>query len=356
MASNDSCIEDTVSFTSDNIAAAAPEIVQAMAQACQGNAQPYGGDALTQNVEAQLKAIFECDLQLFLVPTGSAANAISLAALTPPWGAILCHQESHINNDECGAPEFFTAGAKLIAVAGTHGKLDPQALTQAARNKRGDVHSVEPTTVSITQATEVGSIYALDELNEIGQICRNEGLKLHMDGARFANALSALGCTPAEMTWKAGVDVLSFGATKNGSLCAEAIILFDKSYAQEIAFRRKRGGHLLSKMRFLSAQMHAYLADDLWLTNARHANLMAARLAAGLSALSRVSLIAPTESNIIFCRMPTKMIAALQQQGFQFYHDRWGDGIVRLVTSFATTQAQVDTFIAAAAQLNQNTD
>ncbi|KJZ09765.1 threonine aldolase [Marinomonas sp. S3726] len=341
-------------FTSDNIAGASTQVLEALVAASVGAAQPYGADEYTQSMEARLRDIFECDLNVFLVPTGSAANGLSLATLTPPWGAVLCHKDSHINNDECGAPEFYTSGAKLVEVAGDNAKISAAALRIAAQNKIGDVHSVQPSCVSITQATESGSLYSLAEVQEIGGICRDHGLKYHMDGARFANALVALDCTPAQMTWQAGVDILSFGATKNGVLAAEAIIVFDTSLSKELAFRRKRGGHLTSKMRLLSAQMDAYLKDDLWLNNAKHANAMAARLAHGLSDIQGVELMDQTQANIIFCRMPEVVIQGLQEQGFRFYHDRWGKGIVRLVTAFATAQEEVDAFIEASRQLSFN--
>lgn len=338
-------------FTSDNIAGASKEVIEALVAASIGAAQPYGADEYTLSMEARLREIFECDLSVLLVPTGSAANALALATLTPPWGAVLCHKESHINNDECGAPEFYTAGAKLVDVAGDNAKLDSKALRIAARVKIGDVHSVQPTSVSITQATESGSLYSVEEVQEIGQICRDNNLKLHMDGARFANALVALNCTPAQMTWQAGVDILSFGATKNGVLAAEAIIVFDKSLVTELAFRRKRGGHLLSKMRFLSAQMDAYLTNGLWLKNATHANVMANRLGQGLASIEGIELLCETQANIIFCRLPDPAIQGLLAQGFRFYHNRWGQGVVRLVTSFATATEEVDAFIKSARQL-----
>lgn len=341
------------SFTSDNVPGACSQVLEAMVAASAGLAQPYGADEHTLSMEARFKAIFECDLSVFLVPTGSAANSLSLATLTPPWGAVLCHQESHINNDECGAPEFYTGGAKLVSVAGDNAKLNPDALRHAAQVKIGDVHSVQPSCVSITQATESGSLYSLSEIQEIGQICRDNGLKYHMDGARFANALVALDCTPAQMTWKAGVDVLSFGATKNGVFAAEAIILFDNSLAKELAFRRKRGGHLLSKMRLLSAQMDAYLQNDLWLNNAKHANAMADRLVQGLAEVEGVELLDNTQANIIFCRLPQTMIDNLIQEGFHFYANRWGPGVVRLVTSFASKEREVDAFITSCHQLSR---
>ncbi|WP_293264725.1 low specificity L-threonine aldolase [Neptunomonas sp.] len=340
-------------FTSDNVAGASVEVLKAIVSCSTGAAQPYGADEHTVNVEKRLAEIFECDLSVFLVPTGSAANGLSLAALNPPWGSILCHADSHINNDECGAPEFFSAGAKLVAVSGDNAKLNLQALRVAALHKVGDVHSVQPTSVSITQATETGSVYTLQEIQNISQVCRETDLKLHMDGARFANALVSLNCTPAEMTWKAGVDVLSFGATKNGVLAAEAVVLFDQSYAGELAFRRKRGGHLFSKMRILSAQIEAYLANDLWIKNARHANAMATRLSQGLSVINEIELFGVVEANIIFCRFPKHVIEGLLAQGFRFYHDRWGPGVVRLVTSFATEKEEVDAFIQSSRQLCQ---
>ena len=338
-------------FHSDNTAGASPAIAEAMLKATAGLQPPYGADTYTQTVEQQIRDIFETDLNLFLVPTATAANAISLAAMTPSWGATLCHAESHINNDECGAPEFYNPGAKLISVPGENSKINPENLAALAQKKRGDVHSVQPSSVSISQATESGSVYSLDEIQAISSVCQDHHLVLHMDGARFANALVHLDCTPAQMTWQAGIKALSFGATKNGALGVDAIVLFDPTLAQEIAYRRKRGGHLMSKMRLLGAQMQAYLEDDLWLHNAHHANAMAARLATGLAAIEGVEQFSRCESNILFCRMPDYVIQGLLGQGFGFYHDRWGKGVVRLVTSFAHTNEQVDCLIAATRQL-----
>ncbi|RDU97625.1 threonine aldolase family protein [Trinickia dinghuensis] len=329
-------------FWSDNIAGASPEIIEALAACNFGQARPYGADEGTASVERKLSELFEREVSVLLVPTGTAANALSLAALTPPWGSVLCHRDSHVNNDECGAPEFFTGGAKLVAVDGAAAKIDVDALRIAARTKVGDVHTVQPSCVTITQATEVGSLYSLDEIRAIGEVCRSSKLRLHMDGSRFANALVALGCTPAEMTWKAGVDVVSFGATKNGVPAAEAIVCFDTALAGELAFRRKRAGHLFSKMRFLSAQIDAYLSDDLWLRNARQANAMTARLVQGLKAIPGIDVQGEPQANIIFCRFPRALIEALLAEGFGLYHDRWGPGVVRLVTSFATTADDVD--------------
>ena len=338
-------------FHSDNTVGASPAIAQALLEAASGTQLPYGADTYYQRVEQQLKDIFETDLSLFLVPTGTAANALSLATITPPWGATLCHPDSHINNDECGAPEFFNPGSKLITIPGADAKMDPQALALQAQQKRGDVHSVQPSSVSISQTTETGSIYQVQEINTIGEICAEQGLALHMDGARFANALVSLNCSAAAMTWQAGVKVLSLGATKNGALGVDAIVLFDQTLAKEMAFRRKRSGHLMSKMRLFSAQMEAYLKDDLWLHNARHANAMAARLAQGLSHIDGIELLSSSASNILFLRFPEATIQGLLQQGFGFYYDRWDNGVVRLVTSYAHQPEQIDCFITAARQL-----
>jgi threonine aldolase len=329
-------------FSSDNVAGAAPQIIEAVARAAAGPATPYGADSISANVRRRLCEIFESDVDVLLVSTGSAANALSLAALTPPWGSVLCHRDSHINNDECGAPEFYTAGAKLVPLPGDDAKIDPDALQAAARYKTGDVHSVEPSVVSITQATETGAVYTLDELHALGALTKEAGLRLHMDGARFAGAVAALGCTPAEMTWQAGVDLLSFGATKNGTMTADAIVVFDRSLTSELAFRAKRAGQLASKVRFHAAQFDAYLTDDLWLRNATHANAMAARLQEGLKAIPDVHFPGAVEANIVFCRLPRQVIDGLLSEGYAFYHDRWDPGVVRLVTSFETTPKDVD--------------
>jgi threonine aldolase len=334
-------------FASDNVMGASPEILAALAQVNAGAQPSYGADEYSARVTARLREIFETVLDLLLVATGSAANALALAAMTPPWGGVLCHHDSHINNDECGAPEFYSGG-RLLTLGGDGAKLDLAALRTRALSQVGDVHCTQPACVSISQVTELGSLYSLEELRAIGGVCRERNLRLHMDGARRANALAALGCTQAEMTWQAGVDVLSFGATKNGALAAEAIVVFDRALTQELAYRRKRGGHLLSKMRLIAAQMDAYLEGDLWLRNARHANAMAQRLASGLRGLRAIRVHDHCDANILFCTLPSAVIGALHGRGFQFHADRWGPGVVRLVTSFATRQEDVDAFLAAA--------
>lgn len=338
-------------FTSDNVAGASPEVLAALAACNDGAFSPYGTDLYTRSVEEKLKEVFECDLSMFLVPTGTAANALCLAAMSPPWGSVICHASSHINTDECGAPEFFSGGGKLISIDGQGAKLDPVRARIAITTRVADIHSSQPSCVSITQATEFGSVYSLDEIGEIGDLCRSNSVRFHMDGSRFANALVSLGCSPAQMTWKAGVEALSFGATKNGTLAAEAIVLFDRTLAIQMAFRRKRAGHLLSKMRFLSAQFDAYLADDLWLRNARQSNRMAQRLVAGIAGLADVEILDDVGANIVFCRLPSNVTAGLLDEGFQFLHDRWAPGVVRFVTSFVSTEASIDQLVARIAAL-----
>ena len=334
-------------FSSDNAAGASPEIIAAIAAANHGTAAAYGADAVTARLAERFAALFEHEVAVFPVATGTAANALALAALTPPWGIVYCHEEAHVAVDECGAPEFFAAGAKLIPLAGEHAKIGPEAVARRL-TERGFVHHVQPAAISISQSSEAGTLYTPAEVAALGGFARRERLGLHMDGARFANAVAALGCAPADITWRAGVDALSFGATKNGALAAEAVIFFDPAKAADFGYRRKRGGHLLSKMRFVSAQLEAYLENGLWLANARHANAMAARLAAGLARLPQPRLRHPTEANEVFVELPDAAIRALAADGCKFY--RWGGAdalCLRLVASFATTADEVDAFLAA---------
>lgn len=338
-------------FCSDNVAGAAPEILQALTRAgAAGAMMPYGADPLTARVEKRLAEIFETDLAVYFVATGTAANALSLAAMCPPHGAVYCHRDSHVNVDECGAPEFFTGGAKLVVLDGRDGKLDAAGLEAAlAQGWAGVEHHSQPAAVSLTQASEAGTVYRRDEIAAISELCRSHGLGLHMDGARFANALVTLGCGPADATWRAGIDVLSFGATKNGALAAEAVLVFRSGPSDGFRFRRKRAGHLFSKMRFLSAQLDAYLEDDLWLANARHANAMAARLAVGLRDIGTVEFLYPVEANELFVSLPAAIRDGLAADNFAFYP--WAAGgpdCIRLVTAFDTPAAAVESFIASA--------
>jgi threonine aldolase len=341
----------TREFTSDNTASGAPEIIAAFAAAASGQAPPYGADSWTSSARRRFSEVFDCNVDLLPVATGSAANALSLAALTPPWGSVLCHRDSHINNDECGAPEFFTGGAKLVALGGENAKIDADELQAAVRRKVGDVHSVQPSVLSLTQATETGAVYTPAEIGHLAGIAKDAGLRVHLDGARLANAVAALGCSPADLTWRAGVDMLSFGAIKNGSITADAIVVFKRSVTTELRFRAKRAGQLAAKMRFAAAQLDAYLADDLWLRNARHANAMTARLAAGLKSIPGNRLAATPEANVLFCRLPQQVIDGLLDQGYGFYHGRWEPSVVRFVTSFATTTHDVDDLIHAVRRL-----
>jgi len=340
-----------MNFLSDNVPGASPEIIEALNRASAGLLPAYGEDVLTARVEARLKEIFEIDLAAFPVATGTAANALSLSVVTPPFGAIYCHRDAHIVVDECGAPEFYTAGARLVTLGGEKDRLTANELAAAlGAARKGIVHSVQPAVISLTQATEAGTSYRPDEVAAIAAIGRRHGLRIHMDGARFANALAFLRVSPADVTWRAGVDILSFGATKNGALAAEAVIIFDKSLAAEFAFRRKRAGHLFSKMRFLSAQLDAYLDGGLWLRNAAHANAMATRLADGLRHIPGIKTVYPVEANEVFVEIPPPVISGLMREGFQIR--RWlGDdqSLVRLVTAFDTKEADVATFIASAA-------
>ncbi|MEU0689856.1 threonine aldolase family protein [Streptomyces uncialis] len=329
-------------FISDNMAGASPQIARAVADAAAGQVLPYGNDPYTERTRRRLSEVFERDVDVFPVSTGSAANGLGLAALVPPWGSVLAHLDSHIHHDECGAPEFFTAGAKLVSVPGADSKIGPEALRTAVRRRAGDVHSVQPSAVSISQATESGSVYTLDEIRSLSRIGKDAGLRVHMDGARFANALVHLGATPAEMTWKAGVDVLSFGATKNGAMTADAIVSFDSALATELAFRAKRAGQLTSKMRFQTAQIDAYLADGLWLDNARQANAMATRLGDGLKAIPDTGLLAVPQANILFCQLAQHVTEGLLAEGYAFYHDRWEPGTVRFVTAFSHSPEDID--------------
>ncbi|MDH5556491.1 MAG: low specificity L-threonine aldolase [Alphaproteobacteria bacterium] len=342
-----------MNFASDNTAGFSPEMLEALVRANEGRAMPYGNDDVTARVKGRIAEIFETEVEVFPVATGTAANALSLSLLAPAWGAIWCHPESHVNTDECAAPEFYTGGGKLIPVPGEHGKISADGLAKSLEyaGHRG-VHEALPSAVTISQASEAGTIYTPDEIAAISELCRSRDLGLHMDGARFANALVTLDCSPAEATWKAGVDILSFGATKNGALAAEAIVIFTeklRNRAAEIGFRRKRAAHLFSKMRFLSAQLDVYLADDLWLRSARHANAMAAGLAKGLTALPGVQLTHPVEANELFPAVPAAIRDGLRKDGFEFYDwpDAGPDGI-RLICAFDTREDDVEAFLKSA--------
>ena len=342
-------------FASDNVTAMAPEILAALASANEGPAMPYGQDPITERLRARFDELFETETTVFPVATGTAANVLGLSLLTPPYGAVYCHRAAHIAVDECGAPEFYTGGAKLVPLEGRDGKLTVEAL-ETAIGGAGVVHHVQPAVISLTQVTEVGTLYRPDEVAAIAEVAGRHGLGLHMDGARFANAIAALGCSPAEMTWKAGVEVLAFGATKNGAMAAEAVVIFKSGLAEEFGYRRKRGGHLFSKGRFLSAQLEGYLTDDLWLRNAAHGNKLAARLGEGLAALPGITLHHPVEANMLFLSLPQGVIDGLKAAGFMFYD--WSEPAtgpgrreIRLVTAFDSKSEDIEAFIATAGEL-----
>jgi threonine aldolase len=316
----------------------------------------YGADEFTERLGAVARKVFETELAIYPVATGTAANALALSQITPPFGGIYCHEGAHIVTDECGAPELFTGGAKLLGLASATGKIKPEQLTAGiAFAEEMGVHHVKPSSVSLTQATELGTVYSLDEISAITAVAKRHELPVHMDGARFANALVRLGCSPAEATWKRGIDVLSLGASKNGALCAEAVVFFDRRLAVQFERRRKQAGHLWSKLRYLSCQLLAYLEDDLWLRNARQANAMAARLSRGLAEIPGARLLQAVEGNEIFAALPEALIGRLEQADFHFY--RWPliqvtDGAaIRLVTSYATVEADVDDFLEQARKL-----
>ena len=338
-------------FASDNTAGIAPEILAAIGKANTGYALGYGNDEWTKRVEQRFADIFEREVAVFLVPTGTAANALAIAHLSPPWGAVLCHAGSHIATDECGAPEFFGGGLKLIGLPGEGAKISTATLRAALEGGAwGGPHHVSPSVLSLSQATECGTIYRVAETKELADIAHEHGMTVHMDGARLGNALARMNVSPAEVSWKVGVDVLSFGATKGGAMGAEAVIFFDAKRGAEMQSRRKRSGALASKHRFVAAQMEAFLDGDLWMRLARHANAMADALAAGL-AKAGCKPVWPVEANEVFAPITAEMDKRLRAAGAMYYpwpteglpKDRI---LVRLVTSFQTTRGDVEMFLA----------
>ncbi len=332
-----------MNFKSDNEAPAHPAILEALAEANQGFATAYSEDRYSNRLNERFSEVFDTDCRVVPISTGTAANSIALAEISPPWGAVLCHENAHIHNDEGGAPEFYSHGAKLVALAGDNGRLTPDSLA-AAIDGAGvhGVHNVKPSVVSITQATECGTVYAIGQVQAIAEVAHQRGLPLHMDGARFANAVVSLGCSPADVTWRAGVDVLSFGLTKNGALNAEALVVFGHDeWLEGMQRRRKRGGHLLSKMRYVSAQLLAMLENDLWLELAGTANDHAARLARTIEAADGCSLHWPVEANEVFVRAEPEKLADLKSRGFEFHIWPGHNDLARLVCSWATSEEQV---------------
>ncbi len=338
-----------MNFRSDNEAPAHPRMIEALQRANQGMATAYAEDQLSRRLDAAFSQLFETDCTVLPLATGTAANSIALAAMCPPWGAVMCHRSAHIANDEGGAPEFYTHGAKLLLIDGEHCKLPPERLAEAIDSAGAHgVHNVNPSVVSVTQATECGTSYRADEIAALAEVAHARRLPLHMDGARFANAVSFLAVSPAETTWRAGVDALSFGASKNGALAAEAIIVFgNPEWLESMHRMRKRGGHLLSKMRYVSAQLLTMIEDGLWLELAAAANDHASRIARTVDRLAGAALQWPVEANEVFLRSDPETLDQLADDGFEFHRWPGFDNVARLVCSFATTEQEVDALIRA---------
>jgi threonine aldolase len=334
----------TPQFASDNNAGVCPEAWAALAAANAGHAPGYGGDDWTKAASDAIRDVFESDCAVYFVFNGTAANALALAAICRSSDAIVCHARAHINVDECGAPEFFSGGAKLLIADTPLAKLTPAAVAALTITPH-DEHSSRPRALALTQATELGTLYSRDDLGELCAMAHARGMKVQLDGARFANAVASLGCAPADISWRAGVDVLCLGGTKNGLPFGEAIVFFDKGLAEEFARRRKQGGQLASKMRFLAAPWVGVLQDGAWLRHAAHANAMARRLAEGVGKLSGTRLLAPVEANGVFVDLPETAIAAVRAKGWRFYNFVGATG-VRFMCSWDTTVASVDALVA----------
>ena len=320
-------------FASDNVTSACPEVMDAVIAANSGIAGSYGDDEWSLALKNKLSEIFETEVEVFLAVTGTASNALALSALAPVFGKIYCHELSHINTDECGAPELFTGGAKLIPMRSSNGRIDATDLVETIRGS-GNVHVTQPSVVSVTMSCETGTVYQLDEIKAISKIAHDNKMSVHMDGARFANALVSLDVSPAEMTWKSGVDVLTLGGTKNGCLAAEAVVFFKPQMVGNFPFLHKRSGQLLSKMRFISSQLEAYLTGDVWLRNARHANAMAKILSEGLDSFANIKLAYPTQSNEVFVHLPRDVIDYLNSSGYDINEEELDGKAVRFVTAW----------------------
>ena len=330
-------------FASDNTAGMSPEAWAALEEANRETDASYGSDRWTQRVSDLVREIFETDCEVFFVFNGTAANSLALAQLCRPFHSVVCHEHSHIQTDECGAPEFFSGGSKLLPIGGEDGKLDLRAI-EATILKQRDLHSPKPHAISVTQSTELGTVYTRDELGAIAQFARERSLYLHMDGARFANAVAALNCTPKEITWQLGFDVLSFGGTKNGTGGGELVVFFKKELAREFDYRAKQAGQLASKMRFLAAPWAGLLTAGVWLKNAQRANASAASLARKLRDIGGYEPVVPREANAIFLRMPESLVARLHERGWHFYKFIEPD-VYRLMCSWALTERELDEFV-----------
>jgi len=336
-------------FASDNVTSACPEVMDAVIAANSGIAGSYGDDEWSLALKNKLSEIFETEIEVFLAVTGTASNALALSALAPVFGKIYCHELSHINTDECGAPELFTGGAKLIPMRSSNGRIDAGDLAETIRGS-GNVHVTQPSVVSVTMSCETGTVYKLDEIKAISKIAHDNKMSVHMDGARFANALVSLDVSPAEMTWKSGVDVLTLGGTKNGCLAAEAVIFFKPEMVGNFPFLHKRSGQLLSKMRFISSQLEAYLTDDVWLRNARHANAMAKILSEGLNSFTNIKLAYPTQSNEVFVLLPRDVVDYLNSSGYDINEEELDGKAVRFVTAWNSELKDINDLLDTLAQ------
>ena len=336
-------------FASDNVTSACPEVMDAVIAANSGIAGSYGDDEWSLALKNRLSEIFETEVEVFLAVTGTASNALALSALAPVFGKIYCHELSHINTDECGAPELFTGGAKLIPMRSSNGRIDAIDLAETIRGS-GNVHVTQPSVVSVTMSCETGTVYQLDEIKAISKIAHDNKMSMHMDGARFANALVSLDVSPAEMTWKSGVDVLTLGGTKNGCLAAEAVVFFKPEMVGNFPFLHKRSGQLLSKMRFISSQLEAYLTDDVWLRNARHANAMAKILSEGLNSFANIKLAYPTQSNEVFVHLPRDVIDYLNSSGYDINEEELDGKAVRFVTAWNSEVKDINDLLDTLAQ------
>ena len=330
-------------FASDNYAGICPEALHALITANKGHAPAYGDDDWTLGVSNRLRELFETDCDVYFVFNGTAANSLALASLCQSYHSVICHELAHVETDECGGPEFFSNGSKLLPATGENGKLTPESILEVV-SRRSDIHYPKPRVVTLTQATEVGTLYQADEVARIAAMAREHGLRVHMDGARFANAVAALNSSPADITWRAGVDVLCFGGTKMGLPVGEAVVFFNKELAQDFAWRCKQAGQLASKMRFLSAPWLGILEGDAWLHHARHANAMAQRLADGVASIPGISLMFPTEANGVFLALPPTIQGGLRDRGWRFY-TFIGAGGARFMCAWDTSPARVDALL-----------
>jgi len=345
----------TRQFASDNYAGICPEAWAAMVEANAGHEVSYGNDPWTEKASDLLRDIFETNCEVFFVFNGTSANSLALASLCQSYNSVLCHELAHVEVAECGAPEFFSNGAKVLLLAGSNGKISPEEIARAV-NKRTDVHYPKPRVLSLTQATEVGTVYSLDEVRALVEIARRLGLRVQMDGARFANAVASLNVAPADLTWRAGVDVLCFGMTKNGIAVGEAVVFFDRELAREFDYRCKQGGQLASKMRFLSAPWTGMLKDGAWLRHAKHANAMAKQLEAGLRGLPPVTISYPVDSNAVFAKIPPAAEKQMHERGWKFYTGVVTPEESRLMCSWDTTPEDVNAFAADLRQITKTSN